>query len=525
MIPFELVLHDFKDNILYSDLPVRSTAYKGISLCDSSASSVPDQETICILSDDVDPGAIHTDPSNLYLICCGEGADSLSETKRFPGFSVWVSGSTVSAANQLLRAERLYDQLLQDQNHYLYIEPDPNRLQNLLLDTAGIESVYYDINLNRISFCRALHFSLFSDARKKDQLRELIRQNPDASAWIRYENYELLIETIAHGNRILGHLMLAVPFSKKDAYIDMLARRQQQIVHTFFRRYYPDLYFRENRVQSFVEELIKGNLSDTDLILKKIKDLHLTLRRYYYILLIEKESGSIHFTTSFLSSLASFFPTGIVVPLKEEAIILIQSDTSRIRMSYDHDRITNLLAANGCYACLSNCTKWLTSLKPLYIQTKFALSVSRTFNKMSGKRIFLSEEYSVYQYIDVCIDFAQEYFRHDLRYFMHPGIVRLTEYDQNNDTNLSEILMYYLLNDRNHSKTAEHFYFHRNTLHKRLEKAASLIEDDLENPLIRQRLILSLLLFEYAQNHKGMKNLSREFRSPPGEYEILNEMI
>jgi len=46
----------------------------------------------------------------------------------------------------------------------------------------------------------------------------------------------------------------------------------------------------------------------------------------------------------------------------------------------------------------------------------------------------------------------------------------LIEYDKNNDSNILEVLKYYLENNGSVQKTAEHFYVHRNSINYRLNK-------------------------------------------------------
>ncbi len=57
----------------------------------------------------------------------------------------------------------------------------------------------------------------------------------------------------------------------------------------------------------------------------------------------------------------------------------------------------------------------------------------------------------------------------------------LIEYDRNNDSNILEILKYYLENNGSVQKTADHFYVHRNSINYRLNKAQDILDMDISD--------------------------------------------
>lgn len=81
-------------------------------------------------------------------------------------------------------------------------------------------------------------------------------------------------------------------------------------------------------------------------------------------------------------------------------------------------------------------------------------------------------------------------------YACHPDILKLMELDKDGTGGYLALLKAYLDNERNISGTAKALYMHRNTLVYRLEKLASLLTADLENPYERDYLKLSLYIVE-----------------------------
>lgn len=85
---------------------------------------------------------------------------------------------------------------------------------------------------------------------------------------------------------------------------------------------------------------------------------------------------------------------------------------------------------------------------------------------------------------------------------VHPLLARLREYDEKNNTDYYRTLSFYLQHERNHQKTAEALYIHRNTLFHRLNKIHEIWNPDLENPNERFYLLLSFHINEHT-HEKG----------------------
>ncbi|MDO5718540.1 MAG: helix-turn-helix domain-containing protein [Tissierellia bacterium] len=80
--------------------------------------------------------------------------------------------------------------------------------------------------------------------------------------------------------------------------------------------------------------------------------------------------------------------------------------------------------------------------------------------------------------------------------FINSEIKKLKEYDQENDGDLLETLYAYICYERSLVKTAEKLNVHRNTVVYRVNKISEIINIDMENPLLRYHVIISILLIE-----------------------------
>lgn len=88
----------------------------------------------------------------------------------------------------------------------------------------------------------------------------------------------------------------------------------------------------------------------------------------------------------------------------------------------------------------------------------------------------------------------------DARFICAPDLIRLQEYDDENESDLYNTLKIYLQNDRNATKTAQILYIHRSTLFYRLDKIKKLIELNLDQ--INDSLYLRLSFYMMEINDK-----------------------
>ena len=80
----------------------------------------------------------------------------------------------------------------------------------------------------------------------------------------------------------------------------------------------------------------------------------------------------------------------------------------------------------------------------------------------------------------------------------HPAVINLYRYDQEHNTNLEEVLFYYLVNHRSLGLTARSLYMHRNTIVNKIKKIKELTPVDMDSPDVQAHLILSHYLLIYC---------------------------
>ena len=84
---------------------------------------------------------------------------------------------------------------------------------------------------------------------------------------------------------------------------------------------------------------------------------------------------------------------------------------------------------------------------------------------------------------------------------LHPLLDQLSAYDTAHRTSFYETLFCYLRNERNHQKTSEELFIHRNTLFLRLNKITSLWDLSLDDAEERFYLLYSFYQREYEKSN------------------------
>lgn len=83
-----------------------------------------------------------------------------------------------------------------------------------------------------------------------------------------------------------------------------------------------------------------------------------------------------------------------------------------------------------------------------------------------------------------------------LNHFIHPGIIKLAEYDNKHNSSFLYTLKCYLLYQCNAAECSKHMNLHRNSLIYRIEKISSIIGISLDNPYDCFNLQTSIILYE-----------------------------
>lgn len=210
-----------------------------------------------------------------------------------------------------------------------------------------------------------------------------------------------------------------------------------------------------------------------------------------------------------LTRLREIFPRTNIAVYRKDVVILLSYAQRTFRPELSHqEQLTALLERYNGFMALSNGTRKLEALSSSFRLARRTATLGRALRNDPQERIFFHEDYSVYSIIDLCVQrYMESKGNVDVLYLIHPAVIHLTRYDLDHHSSLRDVLYYYLINDRNLVKTAAATYMHRNTVINKVNKIMELLDLDLEDGNLRQRLILSCQFIRYYENV-----MNREFR-------------
>ena len=168
----------------------------------------------------------------------------------------------------------------------------------------------------------------------------------------------------------------------------------------------------------------------------------------------------------------------------------IIGNTSLIPLEEIEKELKVILMENCCCCGVSFQFTNIMNLKLYYEQADIALKYG---NPAAGS-------------INYCSDYIMKYLLNVIKTnsktaIIHPSLYILKRYDEANKSELYNTLYQYLLHERNLVKTAEILSIHRNSLLYRLKKIKELVDIDMDNPSLRQYLVISFqLLGRYYEN-------------------------
>lgn len=222
------------------------------------------------------------------------------------------------------------------------------------------------------------------------------------------------------------------------------------------------------------------------------------------VLISFPETGAENMHAALLPRLRNFFPSSNMTIYRKDILIFLCSEERDFRPELDLQTafsLNTLLEECGGYLMIGNSTSKYTALSSIYFLVKRTLDIAVQIQAGDSKRILYFEDFSVYCVIDLSIQrYLESKNNDDVLYLTHPAIIHITRYDRANHTNLRDVLYYYLLNDRNLVKTASITFMHRNTVLNKIRRIQDLLNLDLDDPNLRQRLIFSCQLIRYYEN-------------------------
>lgn len=313
-----------------------------------------------------------------------------------------------------------------------------------------------------------------------------------------------IVRRIYYSGNLIARVIITLQGSFGDEYYSQLATDLAEYVQHYFLNTKASQYMASTEIGTLISDLIEFRLTDPEELEHRLKLVPaMTVDKYYHALVMSFEERTKAIPWNYvISQIEQIFPQSCITVYRNDIIILAKKFNHNGILSFDHEKLMEILKFYDAYLAIGNYSKFLTSLRPIYIQTKTTIRLGRVFRSDPEKRIFYYEEYSMYHTIDLCADVAHDgYHNGNLIYLCHPSLIGIERYDKKYGTNLKETLNVYLNNDCNTVKAAKLMYVHRNTMYYKINKIEELIGQKLDNGILKERLMFSFHVLEYMAKY------------------------
>lgn len=162
-----------------------------------------------------------------------------------------------------------------------------------------------------------------------------------------------------------------------------------------------------------------------------------------------------------------------------------------------------------CHArmVISETTSLFSRLRTVYLLALNALRLQQKLAFRGDPLCLYLPDFNLFNILDYAAKYFTQLHGHDdFIYLARSEVSVLYRYDREKNSNLSLVLLNYLLCGKNLDKTAQAVFMHRNTVMNKLEKIREITNFDLSNAYVQADIILSILLLMYKE-----KILGREF--------------
>lgn len=249
-----------------------------------------------------------------------------------------------------------------------------------------------------------------------------------------------------------------------------------------------------NMLDYFVFDLLRGNLTDRDLIRERLEYFQWDLFVKGKVQLIsiqgrerDLEPDNAHFRR-LIQEFSALFPSfrtfayvnqlKIICPVSEN----LQSDEAFLTLLQD------ILNREKLVAGFSRPLLFVETIAEFSRQSEKAAELGRKLHP--DQMIYFYDTYALYYALELASETEELY------QFCHSAITLLQDYDRAHETNLLESLRVYLTHNRSIGESAAALYIHRNTMNYRITRIHELTGIQMNDPDVFCHLLFSFYVLD-----------------------------
>ena len=518
MLNIEMLIWDIRDRILFQRLENNVMPAHQAALLFDGKETLRGNRFYIGHWRDLPPTAPLGCVSSVFLCVLDEGVswDGPPDTT-YRNF-ILFSGTAVSLHNHIVSRLQAYNEWLER----LRGEEDLQTLVRLAAEKTGhplavVNSFFQCVAISETGEqCSDTLRELRDDGKTDYQrARSMLPTEKAALNMERFflEDYgcRIVDQVIRQGDKTTARILMDCPVEEREeialGYLDDFARaiRPRILNDETMKQYFTDA------LSLLVSDIIDQRLTDPDEFEQRSSVIPDMVKGPYYhpiCFKFKKQSQPTPYNY-IMGHIREIFPRSSAAQYNNGLVVLAAKEDYYDKLKYDREHLTELLEQFNGYCGIGNCTSFITSLRPLYIQASAATRLGRFFCEDKTQRIFYYRDYSMYMMVDMAVESAVRQHKFgNVTYLCQPGIMMVVRYDERYGTELFATLKAYLKCSGNASACAQMMGIHRNTVNYRMNLIEDLMGYKLDNAHTLVALSFSMMLLDYEKLYLGCDPIS-----------------
>ena len=248
--------------------------------------------------------------------------------------------------------------------------------------------------------------------------------------------------------------------------------------------------------ENLIVDILEKSVADEKTLNERMKSANCNFGDNLYLLIAEIS----HYNTTntppnyLKQSLEQIFTEHKSLFYKDHILILVDLKKDSSINPDTKKKLVEFLEKHGIILAVSSSFHNILDMQNSYKQCKDTLDLTSILD-LNGN-IFFYEDLKFYHLLyntDPNINLLN---------FCSDGLLKLIDYDKDNNTEYYKTLKAYIAADKNAVQTAKNMYIHRNTMNYRLNKIKEITNLNLDNGDEVFRLTMSMKILEFNQQHK-----------------------
>ena len=337
---------------------------------------------------------------------------------------------------------------------------------------------------------------------------------PDLYESLLEPNCYAILSLLRYRTQTFGRLLVFAEGYERDAFLFDYVKILTGLIREHSLMNNREQFESDTEFSSLISDLIDRRISGEEELKSRLFRLPVMPSKCYNCIVISFESGKQAPPTGLIiHNLIKIFPACNTAVYQGDLVILAKASPDSWNLSFDRERLQSLLERYHAYAAIGNRSSFISSIRPIYLQTKASITLGCALSETEGQRIFYYDDFTAYHLIDLCGRLGYDFHEDKLVYLCTPRFTALLRHDREEKDNLCEILKAYIQNNCNTTQTSKELFLHRNTIINKISKIEELIGCSIDNWNVQLNLMLSLMVMDYMEKCRNgdLLNLTQKY--------------